>query len=109
MSTITSTPNPMTTYAAELRERRNQSQAMTQIDYSRKLRKARTHKVLSQFDVEIICGLPVGTVSRIENNRVNPSKETLLKIAKGLKLSCDETCELFGITEVVGDKAIPTA
>ena len=38
-----------------------------------------------------------GTISRIENGKVNPTKETLLTIAEELKLDSIETAYLLGI------------
>ena len=47
----------------------------------------RLSKGLSQLALEIDAGLSEGNISRIENNTVNPTKETLLRIAEVLKLS----------------------
>lgn len=68
-----------------------------EIDYAARVREMRLSRNLSQFNAEIECGLPVGTISRIENKRVNPSKETLLKVVTGFALNCTEACYLFGL------------
>jgi DNA-binding XRE family transcriptional regulator len=52
---------------------------------------------LSQLDLECIIDSPAGTISRLENNKINPQKETLHKLASALELSREETMELFGI------------
>ena len=57
----------------------------------------RLERKLSQFKVEIMCNLSHGTISRIENGAVNPTKETLFVIAKELKLNREELVQLFGI------------
>lgn len=68
-----------------------------EIDYAARIREIRLSRNLSQFSAEIECNLPVGTISRIENKRVNPSKETLLKVVAGFTLNCAEACYLFGL------------
>ncbi|MDQ7020494.1 MAG: helix-turn-helix transcriptional regulator [Candidatus Dojkabacteria bacterium] len=52
---------------------------------------------LSQLELEMrIDGSP-GMISRIENGKVNPTKETLLTVAKELDLKAIETANLFDI------------
>lgn len=53
---------------------------------------------LSQFALESEIEAAPGTISRIENNEVNPLKETVLKIANVLNLSTEEVDYLIGIT-----------
>ena len=51
----------------------------------------------SQMIIECEIGLSLGMLSRIESGKVNPTKETILKIAKSLELDPVETAKLFGI------------
>jgi transcriptional regulator with XRE-family HTH domain len=71
------------------------------INYAKKILKARSKKGFSQLDLELVAGFSPGTMSRIENGKVNPSKETLFRIAYALQLSWEETCELFGIKDFI--------
>jgi len=61
-----------------------------------KIRVFRKLKGLSQLDLELAIGASTGTISRIENNDTNPSKETILKIAKVLGLNHLELDYLIG-------------
>lgn len=61
------------------------------IEYYRKRAK------MSQLDLEIAIGAGQGSISRIENDQVNPTKETLQKIVKQLKLKSYEINVLFDI------------
>src|SRR5688572_20923649 len=51
----------------------------------------------SQFDLEVEIEASTGSISRIENGLVNPSKETLIKIINALDLNVYESTSLFGI------------
>lgn len=62
-----------------------------------KIRKFRKEAGMSQLDLELAIGASTGMISRIENGDVNPTKETLFKIAEALKLSGEETAMLFGL------------
>ncbi len=62
-----------------------------------KLRFYRKRSGLSQMGLEIDLGLAFGSISRFENNVVCPSKNTLIKIAKNLKLSRAETLDLLEV------------
>ena len=62
-----------------------------------KIRKFRTRAGLSQLDLECKIGAASGSVSRIESGRVNPTKETLLKIVKVLDLQTVQIASLFEI------------
>ncbi len=61
------------------------------------IKQFRKSRKVSQLELESLAQLCFGTVSRIENGKVNPTKETLLKIVQGLKLNNDEALQLFGI------------
>ncbi|MCA9381043.1 helix-turn-helix transcriptional regulator [Candidatus Dojkabacteria bacterium] len=65
-----------------------------------KIRFFRNRYGISQFDLETEIDASAGTLSRIENNEVNPLKETILKISKILKLSNEEIDYLIGITAI---------
>jgi len=62
-----------------------------------KIRKFRKRAGLSQLDLECKIHASSGSVSRIENGQVNPTKETVVGIAKALQLSRSEIALLFGI------------
>lgn len=62
-----------------------------------KIKYFRTREGMSQFDLENNIGLAAGVVSRIENDQTNPTKETLLNIARQLKLSPFEIMYIFDI------------
>ncbi len=53
----------------------------------------------AQLDIELAINAAPGTLSRIENGQTNPTKETLLKIVKYLKLNKYETSYLLGETD----------
>jgi transcriptional regulator with XRE-family HTH domain len=67
--------------------------------YGRKLRQLRLSRCISQMQLEIAADLSVGSISRMENNHINPTKETLFKIAGVLQLTSEEAVELFCIKE----------
>ena len=67
------------------------------IKYGTIIKKIRKKYGMSQFALECQAGFSYGSLSRIENGQVNPTKETLFKIASVLKLNRDEVIELFGI------------
>lgn len=66
------------------------------IEYYRKRAK------MSQLDLEIAIGAGQGSISRIENDQVNPTKETLRKLIEILNLDKVEAGNLYGI-EVTRD------
>lgn len=59
------------------------------------LKKYRKERGISQLELEILAELNHGTISRIENQKTNPSKETLLKVASVLGLSQTELTNIF--------------
>ncbi|KXK26782.1 MAG: Helix-turn-helix motif protein [candidate division WS6 bacterium OLB20] len=61
------------------------------------IRDYRKRAGVSQLDLEMAIGASPGSLSRIENGIVNPTKETLLNIADVLKLDAVETAGLFDI------------
>ena len=64
-----------------------------------KIKKYRLQRGISQMDLEVNSNIPIGSVSRIENSKINPTKETLYKISKCLNLSPAEFIDLLCYTE----------
>ncbi len=62
----------------------------------KRIRYFRTRAKLSQSQLEVEADLPFGTISRIENNSINPLKETINKIAETLDLNSIELDYLIG-------------
>lgn len=63
---------------------------MNELSLGRKIYVLREERKLSQSKLEVEAGLSFGTISRIENGVINPTKETIIKIAKALELLDDE-------------------
>ena len=61
------------------------------------IRQFRKSRNISQQSLEVAIDASFGHISRIESGKVNPSKETLLKIADFLKLSEFEISCLLGV------------
>lgn len=64
----------------------------------RRVRFFRNRAGLSQLALEAETGSASGVISRIENNQVNPTKETIFKISNVLHLSNHEVDYLIGET-----------
>ncbi len=62
----------------------------------RRLKNFRKSKNITQQEIELRCGLSSGGLSRIENGLVNPTKETILKIANILNLNEKQISYLIG-------------
>jgi transcriptional regulator with XRE-family HTH domain len=62
-----------------------------------KIKKYRQELKMSQLDLENSIDASPGVISRIENGKVNPTKETLMKIGFRLELSFQEMSDLLGI------------
>lgn len=65
----------------------------------KKIRYFRERVNESQLNIELAMNASPGTLSRIENGQTNPTKETLLKISRYLKLNRLETAYLLGDTD----------
>ncbi len=52
---------------------------------------------ITQLDLELATEMASGSISRIEQGKVNPTKETIYKIIDYLELSPIEASQLFGI------------
>jgi transcriptional regulator with XRE-family HTH domain len=61
-----------------------------------KIRLYRRRAGLSQLNLEVLAGLSPGVISRMENDLINPTKETLVRVIKVLNLSNEEIVDLFG-------------
>lgn len=72
--------------------------------YGNRVRSLRRKRRLTQGALELRAELAFGTISRIENNKTNPSKETLYKLASALEVSLSEAIELFLIDKVLKPK-----
>ena len=64
-----------------------------------KIRMFRKRAGISQSNLELEIDASFGSLSRIENDQTNPTKETLMKIAKVLNLREDEISYLFQIRD----------
>lgn len=62
-----------------------------------KIKKFRIQAGISQLKLETLIGASPGSISRIESGKVNPSKETIIDIAKALELETKEIAYLFEI------------
>jgi transcriptional regulator with XRE-family HTH domain len=71
-----------------------------EINYGKRLKQIRHYKDISQFKLEVAAELAPGMLSRIENGKVNPTKETLLRLALAMGLTFWETVSLFGLDTV---------
>lgn len=72
--------------------------------YGLTVRQFRKSRNMSQMDLEIKTGLNFGVISRIEKSKINPTKETLFKIAIALNLNNAEIWELFGMDSLHDSK-----
>ncbi|MEO6729411.1 MAG: helix-turn-helix domain-containing protein [Candidatus Dojkabacteria bacterium] len=80
----------------------------TYYELGQKIRNFRKRANKSQMDLELEIGASPGSLSRIENGEVNPTKETLLKIGKALELSTSQIASLQDI-EVLSPEEIMNA
>lgn len=69
---------------------------MDELTLGRKLYAFREERKISQTKVEVETGLSFGTISRIENGVINPTKETLHRISTCLSLDTFEFTYLLG-------------
>lgn len=75
-----------------------------ELTLGRKLYAFREDRKISQTRVEVETGLSFGTISRIENNVINPTKETLTRISTFLRLDSSEFNYLVGFNAVYPSK-----
>lgn len=80
------------------------------ITLGEKIKFYRKRVALSQLDVEVSTNMSIGSLSRIESNEINPTKETVFKIADYLKLNQKDLSNLLGINDFdVSEEAILNA
>lgn len=70
---------------------------MSEISLGEKIKYYRLRAKKSQLDLELETGLSTGTISRIENGNINPTKETLSRVAEVLKLKPSEVAYLLDL------------
>ena len=70
---------------------------MDELTLGRKIYVLREERKLSQSKLEVEAGLSFGTISRIENGVINPTKETIIKIAQNMNLNESEFGYLLNI------------
>ncbi len=73
---------------------------MDELTLGRKLYAFREERKISQTKVEVETGLSFGTISRIENGAINPTKETLQRISTFLQLDSSEFTYLIGFNTI---------
>jgi transcriptional regulator with XRE-family HTH domain len=66
-------------------------------EIGKKIKKYRRRANMSQMELELATDAAFGSISRIENGKVNPTKETLSKIAEILKIKPSEIGDLLGL------------
>src|SRR5438094_9934954 len=76
-----------------------------------RLREARSAAGLSQSELEQISGIPKARLSRYENGHVEPSIQTLNRLARGLNvcgasLLGDERAAMEGFFNVLGERGV---
>lgn len=67
-----------------------------------KIREYRSRAGISQLELETLLEDAPGSLSRIESGKTNPTKETIIDIAKALNLNTIEIASLFGIDLLQG-------
>ncbi len=70
---------------------------MSELTIGEKIKQFRKRAGMSQLELESLSGASTGSISRIETNQINPTKETILSISKALQLISEETASLFGL------------
>jgi transcriptional regulator with XRE-family HTH domain len=65
----------------------------------KRVKQYREASKMSQLDLEIAINASSGMISRIENGKTNPTKETLIEIATALELKPIEVGYLLGVTK----------
>ncbi len=79
--------------------------------FGNRLREARIHAGLSQSELEELSGIPKARLSRYENGHVEPSIQTLARLAKALNVSeasllGDQRAILEGFFAVLTDRGV---
>ena len=71
--------------------------SFTSDQIGQRLKAFRKYKGLTQQQLELELGLSPGHVSKIESGKINPTKETLLKISEVMQLIQNEKQILLGL------------
>lgn len=74
-------------------KRREKRQTETTIEFGRRLRALRTARGMSQHKLAEIAGLDKNMPSELERGYINPTLETLLKLAGALEVEVSELVE----------------
>ena len=90
---------------------------MTTVDgrhFGNRLREARVHAGLSQSELEELSGIPKARLSRYENGHVEPSIQTLARLARALTVSeasllGDQRAILEGFFNVLSERGVHIA
>jgi len=70
---------------------------MSTLELGQKIKHYRQRSKYSQFELEYKIEASPGSISRIENGQINPTKETLSKIANAFELKPSEIADLLGV------------
>lgn len=79
-------------------KRREKRQTETTIEFGRRLRALRTDRGLSQHKLAELAGLDKNMPSELERGYINPTLETLLKLAQALDVE---------VNDLIADKPAP--
>ncbi|MFS8131460.1 MAG: helix-turn-helix domain-containing protein [Candidatus Dojkabacteria bacterium] len=77
-------------------------------ELGQKIRNFRIRSGKSQMELELEIGASAGSLSRIENGEVNPTKETLMKVGEALRLNTSEIASLQNL-EVLSPEQVMRA
>ncbi len=78
--------------------------ASPQVAIGRRLKHLRKQRELSQLELESATSSSPGSISRIENGKVNPTRETLESISNALQLNEREKKYVFGVSNLLPSK-----
>jgi transcriptional regulator with XRE-family HTH domain len=70
---------------------------MNEQNLGQKIRMFRQRAKMAQLDLELEIDAAPGSISRIESGKVNPGKETLLKIIKALNIDSTDAAAFFNL------------
>jgi len=71
-------------------KRREKTQTDTTIEFGRRLRALRIKRCLSQHKLAELAGLDKNMPSELERGYINPTLETLLKLARALEVDTND-------------------
>lgn len=71
-----------------------------ELTLGQKISAYRKRAKMSQLDLEIAIDAGQGSISRIENDQVNPTKETIMLISKALDLTDEQIASLFNLNVI---------